>query len=321
MGHFLNYFVTETLPRIVLLDTGASIDLRTYYTDNQRRNDVSIVTLPFANKDEVQEFHLYHVMLRKQLRFLESGGLHWMFQAANQRVVKQDPIDGQLGLKYVGEDADCVYIGLVVGNFLETSHVNQERTGFTFGPDEAAEIHKAAVSSAKVFLAEYIERIRRKQVETTNEIIRENPQFLPFRNSLEDFVESNLSLNTQGEEDIYLELSRRKLRAKRKLNGEIRSLKNDEIRRMDDEFQQITKALNDEKKSSLAEYVVRRKEILDLLILRWHSRIRETRKYYKEEVIHELIVPVRSSSEELDYDAHNLWILDDRLAFYSFPVG
>ena len=117
VGHFLNYFVTETLPRIVLLDTGASIDLRTYYTDNQRRNDVSIVTLPFANKDEVQEFHLYHVMLRKQLRFLESGGLHWMFQAANQRVVKQDPIDGQLGLKYVGEDADCVYIGLVVGNF------------------------------------------------------------------------------------------------------------------------------------------------------------------------------------------------------------
>ena len=169
-----------------------------------------------------------------------------------------------------------------------------------------------------MFLAEYIERIRRKQVETTNEIIRENPQFLPFRDLLEDFVESNLSLNTQGEEDIYLELSRRKLRAKRKLNGEIRSLKNDEIRRMDNKVQQITKALNDEKKSSLAEYVVRRKEILDLLDSSLAFTDTETRKYYKEEVIHELIVPVRSSSEELDYDAHNLWILDDRLAFYSF---
>ena len=27
---------------------------------------------------------------------------------------------------------------------------------------------------------------------------------------------------------------------------------------------------------------------------------------------------MRSSSEELDYDQHNLWILDDRLAFYTF---
>jgi len=35
-------------------------------------------------------------------------------------------------------------------------------------------------------------------------------------------------------------------------------------------------------------------------------------------VIHELIVPLRTSSEDLDYNQHNLWILDDRLAFYSF---
>ena len=44
----------------------------------------------------------------------------------------------------------------------------------------------------------------------------------------------------------------------------------------------------------------------------------EKGRHFKEEIIHELIVPVRSSSEELDYDQHNLWILDDRLAFYTF---
>jgi hypothetical protein len=317
VGHFLNYFVTETLPRMVLIDSGASIDLREFYSDNQQKNDVSIIQLLLGDKAEAQEFQIYHVLLRKQLRFQESGGHHWMFQAANQRVVKQEAIDGQLGLKYVGQDADCVYVGLVVGKFLDT-HVNQERSGFTFGPDEATEIHKAAVSSAKTFLAEYIERIRHQQVETTGEIIRENPQFLPFRDSLDEFVESNLSLNTQAEEDIYLELSRRKLRAKRKLNGEIRSLKNDSLLQMNDRVQRISKALNEEKKSSLAEYVVRRKEILELLDSSLAFTDNETRKYYKEEVIHELIVPVRSSSEELDYDQHNLWILDDRLAFYSF---
>jgi hypothetical protein len=41
---------------------------------------------------------------------------------------------------------------------------------------------------------------------------------------LPEFVEKNLSLNTQGDEDIFLELSRRKLRAKRQLDGQLRSL-------------------------------------------------------------------------------------------------
>jgi hypothetical protein len=317
VGHFLNYFVTGTLPRIMLVDIEEAIDLRTYYAENQLRNDLSIVSLKLDLLEDAQEFQIYHVMLRKQLRFLESGGLHWMFQAGNGRVVKQDAIDGQLGLKYVGDDGDCVYVGLVTGKFLD-GHVNQERTGFTFGTEQAAEIHSAAVTAAKEFLFEYIERIRRRQIETTEEIIRSNPQFLPFRDSLEEFVESNLSLNTQGEEDIFVELSRRKLRAKRKLNVEIKSFRNDMLKGMEESVQRITKALNEEKKSSLAEYVVRRKEILELLDSSLAFEDSERRKHYKEEVIHELIVPVRSSSEELDYDDHNLWILDDRLAFYSF---
>jgi hypothetical protein len=148
-------------------------------------------------------------------------------------------------------------------------------------------------------------------VHSTDKIIRENPQFLPFRDSLEEFVEANLSLNTQNDEEIFLELSRRKLRAKRKLNGEIHSLKNDGVVKLEEGIQRITKALNEEKKSSLAEYVVRRKEILELLDSSIAYADPDRKRYYKEEYIHELIVPVRSSSEELDYNQHNLWILDD----------
>jgi hypothetical protein len=181
-----------------------------------------------------------------------------------------------------------------------------------------AEIHKAVVTSAKDFLAIYIDRIRAQQVETTGRIIKDNPQFLPFRDILDEFVEKNLSLNTQGEEDIFLELSRRKLRAKRQLDGQLRSLREKGPDGIQGSVEQISKALNDEKKSSLAEYVVRRKAILDLLDSSLAFKEPEKRRYYKEEVIHELIVPLRSSSEELDYNQHNLWILDDRLAFYSF---
>lgn len=318
VGHFLEYFVVGRAPRVTLTDMAAEVDLdlRRYYSDNQTRNEIDIVSLPVDLLEDPQEFQIHHVLLKKQLKFLESG-LHWLFYAGNERVAREDAIDGQLGLKYVGENADCVYVGLVVGKYLDT-HVNQERTGFTFAPDTASEIHKAAIASAKHFLSDYIETIRAQQLATADRVIRDNPQFLTFREALPDFVSANLSLNTQGEEDIYLELSRRKLRAKRKLDGQIRSLRDGGAEAVEASVQQITKALNDEKKSSLAEYVVRRKAILELLDSSLAFQNPADRKHYREEVIHGLIVPLRSNSEDLDYDQHNLWILDDRLAFYTF---
>lgn len=316
VGHFLSYLVVEKAPRIVLIDGAEITDLRRYYSENQARNSVDIVTLDIDRTAGAQEFYIYHTLLKRQLKFFENG-LHWMFYAGNQRVVRHDAIDGQLGLKYVGDDADCVYVGLVTGPFLD-EHVGQERTNFTFSSDIQTEIHKAAISSAKNFLSDYIARIRAQQIETTSRVIRENPQFLPFRDALPTFVAENFSLNTQGEEDIFVELSRRKLRFKRRLDGQLRSLRESAENSVEQDVQQITQALNEEKKGSLAEYVVRRKAILDLLDSSLAYKVPERRLHYREEVIHELIVPLRTNSEDLDYTQHNLWILDDRLAFYTF---
>ena len=316
VGHFLAYFVIGKLPSITLIDGTQTIDLGKFYSDNQQRNDIKTLELTLDTTASISKFEVYHVLLRKQLKFLESG-YHWMFFAGNERVADQEMIDSQLGLKYVGDKDDCVYVGLVTGPYLD-SHVNQERTSFTFGRDRMADIHRAAVNSAKEFLGEYIHRIRVQQIAATGRIIHDNPQFLPFRDALPEFVEKNLSLNTQGDEEIFLELSRRKLRAKRQLDGQLRTLKEEGVDSINGTVETITKALNDEKKSSLAEYVVRRRAIIDLLDSSLAFEDPDKRKHYKEEVIHELIVPLRSNSEDLDYDQHNLWILDDRLAFYSF---
>jgi hypothetical protein len=315
VGHFLPYLAIGELPRITLVDTEESVDLRQFYSDNQQRNSLDILSLNLDLLTGPTEFQVHHVLLKKQLKFLETG-LHWMFYAGHERVAKSTPIDGQLGLRYIGDDDDCVYVGLVTGPYLD-GHVNQERTGFTFGEERADELHKAAVTAAKGFLSSYIGRLREQQIETTGRVIRANPQFLTFRDALPEFVEANLSLSAQGEEEIYLELSRRKLRAKRRLEGQLQSLRTG-ADSVEGDVQAVTKALNDEKKSSLAEYVVRRKAILDLLDSSLAFKDPAARKHYREEVIHELIVPLRSNSEDLDYDQHNLWILDDRLAFYSF---
>ena len=35
-------------------------------------------------------------------------------------------------------------------------------------------------------------------------------------------------------------------------------------------------------------------------------------------MVHEVICPLRSSTSELNYEDHNLWIIDDRLAFFTY---
>jgi hypothetical protein len=288
VGHFLPYLVVHRLPRVTLLDASDVLDLRQYYSDNQQRSDIEAIKLQPDPHSEPQEFYFHHVLLRKQLKFLESG-LHWLFFAGNERVAREENIDSQLGLKYVGDDSDSVYVGLVSGAYLD-SHVNQERTGFTVVDDRIAQIHKSAVASAKEFLATYISRLRDKQIETTGRIIKENPQFLPFRDSLEEFVDNNLSLNTLSEEVIFLELSRRKLRVKCRLDNEIMSIKSGVATDVQINVEKITKALNDEKKSSLAEYVVRRKEILEVLSSSLAYRDPETRRYFREDVVRNLLI-------------------------------
>ncbi len=80
VGHFLTYFAVGKIPRIILIDS-ETIDLRAFYTDNQSRNDVAVAQLTIVPGQDPYEFQIFHVLLKKQLRFYESGGLHWLFQA------------------------------------------------------------------------------------------------------------------------------------------------------------------------------------------------------------------------------------------------
>jgi hypothetical protein len=76
--------------------------------------------------------------------------------------------------------------------------------------------------------------------------------------------------------------------------------------------------IREEKKGALAEYVVRRKAVLDLFesFLEYEDGGAEHHK--KEEALHQLVCPMRIDGNSLSIDDHNLWILDDRLAFSHY---
>jgi len=62
-------------------------------------------------------------------------------------------------------------------------------------------------------------------------------------------------------------------------------------------------------KSSLAQYVAHRKVILEFFEKSLQANP-ETGKYPLEEIIHKIIYPMRTTSEDVPYEQQNLWIID-----------
>jgi hypothetical protein len=71
--------------------------------------------------------------------------------------------------------------------------------------------------------------------------------------------------------------------------------------------------------SRLAQCVIHRKIILDLL--ESQISVASDGKFPKEERVHELIFPMRKTSNEVAWDKQNIWIIDERLAYHRFLVS
>ena len=81
-------------------------------------------------------------------------------------------------------------------------------------------------------------------------------------------------------------------------------------------FDEYCENITELSRASLAEYVVRRKAVIDLLEHALEAD--EHGKYSKESRIHRIICPMQVTSDEVSLDDMNLWLIDDRLAYHHF---
>jgi hypothetical protein len=80
-------------------------------------------------------------------------------------------------------------------------------------------------------------------------------------------------------------------------------------------YHQFLEQYNDLGKSKLANYVVHRKVILEI----FEKKLQKDNngKYSLEEDIHEIIFPMRTTSNDISFEKQNLWIIDERLTFHE----
>jgi hypothetical protein len=82
-------------------------------------------------------------------------------------------------------------------------------------------------------------------------------------------------------------------------------------------FKEVASLTTQESNTKLVQYVVHRKTIIELFdkYLGWCE---ENGNYEEESTLHNLIFVMGGSNENIPYDSHNLWLLDDRLAFHRY---
>lgn len=323
--HCFIYFLSSDCPIVILSDDqNNSINL----------NDFFKTKIILAEERETFSVENEKFCLTK-LRV--SGDIvreHKLYLCANNRLVEtKDLSKSIIDLdKALGDEKKFWVLGIVTSPYLD-NNVDMNRLSFSI-PENAedgfcpiitiSKIVNMAVFLIEQYLNEYLKPIaEEKERRIVDYISKEAPQ---YRHLLK-YKSENLKVIKPGVTDDALDATLYKLDRDFSLENRkegqqlVEDLKNDisqtdEYRRR---FEEHVAKISDENKSILAKYVARRKSIIDLFEAGMCQR--DDGKYAKEEYMHNLIYPMRTTSDDINYEQHNLWLIDERLAYFFYAAS
>ena len=231
------------------------------------------------------------------------NGTHFVHFIAHDRTVHSQKIDAKLGLKYFGENNDRVFHAILTGDFLD-DNVNQERTAFTFG-DAVIEriVNDVCAEHIEKFLEVPLAKLSGTQREQIEAITETYPS-VAFGDL--DELQGKIPSGELNDDAIYGHLARERFRRDQKQAEKIRSVLSRlkegaaDVNSFTAAIADAGKALEDAEQRSLAEYVVRRKVVLDfieILLQKVRDDSRDS-SYQREDLLHSFICPLRVNTLE-----------------------
>lgn len=322
LEHCLWYFLRDGgAPEILIIDSEESISVNAEF-DKYTVNAVDHCSIEIKSR----RFYLTHVKFKSSTRNKNTV----IYTAAN-RVVQEESLVGKIpGLFGTLKDGEGSfnYLCFLTSDYLDEK-VNPERIGFNimenvngiFASDEISftEIRKEIINSVTDYLSEFL--IVNKQIglkRVTDFVSEKAPRYRPI---LDRIAENDKIVDPDiSDKDLELKLHGHLVSIEAELLLEGHDLMMPDGFEDEEEYSKKIEdyliKVSDIKKSDLANYVTHRKVILDLLGKA--ISIKKDGKYSREEVIHNLIMPMKKSSAELFADESNLWLIDERLAFHNF---
>lgn len=312
LAHFISLFAQPKRLKIDLIDEAHTFNLSDLFFGSIIGNKSPLA----VQIDDLHVASVMHLLLPKKLAPI---GNSLIYCAADRSVVTK-PISDVIGLKSLPneEHGPLIYIGLISGPLFDDA-LNHERTGFDFGDIDFEEVNKALVDAAKSFLDPYLAVPRRRNREMLDKLLESNPLYASAIDDVETYA-ANMPLNWD-ETKLVQDVALKRHRSTKALFKQIEKLEANSASMSNQDFAQhvkkITAALGETEKSALAQYVVERRWVIELLKERRKIGLSDS-KHEPENVVHEVFCPLGVTSDALDYDDHNLWLIDDRLAYYTY---
>lgn len=309
-AHFFPYFLAGNMPDITITVNGRSEKLRSFIED--RIEEPSNSSFDLEIDGVIQKFGMTHVFAKRTLsRKIRNSILF----SAHSRIVG-DPIEIERRFALNDLAGGNAYVGLVEGPFFD-EHVDQERQKFRFDDKKHIAIRDSAIICAGEFLEDHVKSRREKQKASLEKLLNEHPQFLQRVSDVEEYLDSlypGMDEEAIGE-NLFTLLYRDERKVSKKLAEFEAKDQFDEESKI--EAKKIYQKVSVQAKNRLAELVVKRRQILTLA-QRFIRRQDGDDKYHLEKQIHGLICPLGEFYKGADPAGHNLWILDDLLAYYSY---
>lgn len=320
LEHVLWYFVRQgSAPKILLEDLGEIFDLDNLLEEHMHAS-AFIETITIRD----HPFDLTHIKFRASV-----NKKHQLALCAANRLVKEESIQGKLpGLyaKISDSSGEFTYTCYVSSEYLN-QHVRSERTSFDITEDVEdmlnevtfKDIREAILARTKEYLQDVLTKnVSAGKVRVDDFIDNHAPRYRPIAN----YVPEDLLIvdPEKSDKELELHLHAQWYEVERQLVSEghdiMQPQNKEHVEEYKERLSEYLRRAGDLKKSDLANYVSHRKVIIDLL-QKSIERL-EDGKYAREDMIHELIMPMRKDSGEIFLDSCNLWLIDERLAFHNY---
>ena len=265
-------------------------------------------------------FNIKHLLLKKDLQ--KNSYIYW---AANNRIVKTDKLENYIntikGATF--HNGEAYYVAILSSTYLD-SNVSDNRLAFNIPNDDEGlfsdiltlpQIINEAKSAIQSYLMEEIEKLQDQNEKRVTYFINNSaPEYqylLRHKKNEIRTIDPTLS-------DDRLELVLHKLEVEhtKKLISELKKAKTcNNITGYKETLENVIKQLSESNRAKLAKYITHRKVIIELFEEGLNIK---DEKYQKEAYIHNLIYPMKTTNEENIDNYHNLWLIDERLAFCEY---
>lgn len=320
LEHCLWYFIrAEGVPQITVCDNSERIDLFELF-DAHMYSSSANETIHL--KDHM--FEITHVKVRADRK-----KPHMLAYCASGRLVDDENITGKIPGLYTAitdTDGQFTYMAYLTGSYLD-ERVTNERVRFNisetsddlFSETEISykDIRETVYPRVSKYLETHLEKVLAKGRERVDSFVATKaPKYRPL---LKHIPAGRLSVDPRvSEKELEILLHKETFEVEKTILKEGHELLSESADFEDyaDRLASYMNKVTDLGQSGLANYVAHRRVVIDLL--EFAITKQEDKKFVREDVIHELIVPMRVTSSDSEYQRQSLWLVDERLAFHHF---